>query len=98
MPVALGYRHPEAVVDGHRQPPASTLWVTAAVGPEHAAAADRRTRPNAPFRGAAVEIEVETVGALAAGDALRHRRSSGRLAVTGRPQDAELLVWALPPS
>jgi redox-sensitive bicupin YhaK (pirin superfamily) len=87
VPVASGSAAEAAITLGSA---ASTLWVTT-VGPS-----ESRELPEAPYAHLFVavgEVEVEEVGVLAEGDALR---VTGRAAlrVTGR-QPSELLVWGM---
>ena len=87
VPVASG-REPEAVVDLGSA--GSTLWVTR-LGPEHARQLPTGERVHVYL--AAGEIEVESVGPLTIGDALR-LTGRAELRLTGR-SPAELLVWTM---
>jgi quercetin 2,3-dioxygenase len=87
LPVASG-RHPDAAVrlDGA----GSTLWVTRLAG------SSTRSLPGGALQHVYLadgEVEVESVGRLSAGDAVRVTGGS-RLRLTG-VRDAELLVWEL---
>ena len=86
-PVASGHDADAAVRVGSA---GATLWVTVL------AAGVRRTLPTGPLAHLYVArgtVEVETVGALGAGDSLRLTGEAG-LAVTGRTE-AELLLWTM---
>ncbi|MCW2811496.1 MAG: hypothetical protein JWP61_1954 [Friedmanniella sp.] len=87
VPVASGARPDAAVTLGTQD---ATLWVT------RLGAGERRRLPTASLVHAYVaagEVEVETLGLLRAGDAVRVRGEAA-LEVTGRVV-AELLVWAM---
>lgn len=90
VPVASGSHADRAVGLGTA---GATLWVTVL------AAGQRRVLPEAPRAHVFVargQVDVEVVGALAAGDGLR-LAGPAAVAVTAT-QNAELLVWTLPPS
>ena len=81
-------REPEAVIDLGSA--GSTLWVTR-LGPEHARQLPTGERVHAYL--AAGEIDVESVGPVATGDALRITGKAD-LRIAGR-SPAELLVWTM---
>jgi quercetin 2,3-dioxygenase len=87
VPVASGSATEAAITLGSA---ASTLWVTT-LGP-----GESRELPEAPYAHLFVavgEVEVEEVGVLAEGDALRVTGRAG-LRITGR-RPSELLVWGM---